>query len=295
MKQAVGLIGVGNMGRIILRQLVDAEYPVVAYDPSPASQKTIKESAAELVNSPRDVGLRAQLTILSLPAPKNIHDVLWGDKGLFETLRQGAIVIDTSTVDPQITKKAYEACLSRNGGYLDAPVLGRPASFGKWVLPVGGDEVLLKTVEPVLRTFAAKIVHVGTSGSGHTLKLLNQLMFSAINAITAEMFAIADKMGMPRKKIFDVIASSGAATVSGLFMECGKKIVDNDFTPIFPIDLLCKDAGLGIEMADFAGAPPVISSTIQYYNRIAQTQGIGDLDTSALIQVFNRLYSREQG
>ena len=145
---------------------------------------------------------------------------------------------------------------------------------------------------PLLQTFAARVVHVGASGSGDAYKLLNQLMFSAINGITAEVFAVADKVGISRQKFYEVISSSGAATVSGLFLECGRKIVEDNYQPIFSVDLLCKDAGLGVDMANGAGAPPIISTTIQMCNRLAQAQGMGSLDTSAMARVFGGLYAR---
>ncbi len=281
------------MGHLILERVVQAGYRVAAVDPSPAAQAAAEEAGAEVLSCPREAGERARRIIMSLPTPQHVQAVLSGSDGLLVSLTEDHIVVDTSTVDPGTTRGASDLCRETGARYLDAPVLGRPASLGKWVLPAGGDESALESVRPLLETFAARVVYVGESGSGHALKLLNQLMFSAINGVTAEVFAIADRLGISRRIFFEVISSSGAATVSGLFMECGRKIVENDFQPVFSVDLLCKDAGLGVDMATFAGAPPVISSAVQLCNRLAQAQGIGGLDTSALLHMFSSLY-REQ-
>jgi len=292
MKQKVAFIGVGTMGRIMLERAMGAGYSAVVVDPSPAATDAAGQAGAEGVRSPREAAERAKWIVMSLPAPRQVQEVLHGEDGLLQSLSDGHIVVDTSTVDPSTSEKAAEACRFRGAFYLDAPVLGRPASVGKWVLPVGGDGQALDRITPLLETFAARVVHVGASGSGHAFKLLNQLMFSAINGITAEVFAVADKVGISRQKFYEVISSSGAATVSGLFLECGRKIVEGDYQPVFSVDLLCKDAGLGLDMATGAGAPPIISTAVQMCNRLAQAQGMGSLDTSALARVFGGLYAR---
>ena len=139
-------------------------------------------------------------------------------------------------------------------GYLDCPVLGRPQGCGKWTLPTGGDERHLEVARPILQHLAARILPVGPSGHGNVVKLLNNLMFGAINAITAEVFALSRKLGMEPKVLFGTIAESGAATVSNLFRELGPKILADDFSPLFSIDNLHKDMRLGIEMARKVGA-----------------------------------------
>jgi 3-hydroxyisobutyrate dehydrogenase-like beta-hydroxyacid dehydrogenase len=115
------------------------------------------------------------------------------------------------------------------------------------------------------------------------------MMFSAINAMTAEMMAISCKAGLPPEVLFETIAGSQAATVSGLFKEVGAKIVARDFTPVFPVDLLCKDNGLAIEMARACDAPPVLADAVQVLNELASARGLGVEDSSALVKVYEAL------
>ena len=201
----------------------------------------------------------------------------------------GQIIIDMSTVDPDTTQRMGAAAKSVGVDYLDAPILGRPSAVGNWVLPVGGEAEVLERTRPVLEKLGREIIHVGPLGAGNTLKLLNALMFSSINAMTAEMMAISQKAGLDPKILFDTISASEAATVSGLFKEVGSKIVARDFSPTFAIDLLCKDNGLAISMAQGFGAPPILANTIQVVNNLARAQGFGGEDTSALVKVYEQM------
>jgi 3-hydroxyisobutyrate dehydrogenase-like beta-hydroxyacid dehydrogenase len=161
------------------------------------------------------------------------------------------------------------------------------------MLPTGGNPEALEKAKPVLLTFAANAIPVGDHGAGNALKLLNQLMFSCINAISSEVMAICDHVGIDKQVFYDTVAGSSAATVSGLFKEVGKSIVTDGFeTPTFTVDLLIKDAKLGLQMAKDADAPSVIAGTVQMYNEIAHGEGLGAQDTSALYKVFSQHYEK---
>jgi len=146
-------------------------------------------------------------------------------------------------------------------------------------------------VEPVLLTFASKVIPVGEKGSGNALKLLNQMMYSTINAITSEVMAIADKVGVKKEQFYATVAGSSAATVSGLFREVGKNIIEHDYDhPAFTVDLLIKDTSLALKMARDANAPSFIAGYVQIYNELASAQGFGNKDVSALYEIYNRHY-----
>lgn len=282
----VGLIGVGTMGRIVAAALRRAGHPVLAYDPDPEAQRQAREAGARVVTTTGDLGIGAEVVLLSVPRPQDVRMVV---VELLARPVQGLIIVDTSTVDPATTREMAAAAQRRGVGYLDAPILGRPASAGQWTVVVGGEAAVLERARPVLETFAARVVHIGPSGSGHTLKLLNQMMFATINAVTAEVLAIAAKLGLPPALFVDVIATSGAATASGLFREIGTKIARRDFAPVFPVDLLCKDTELALEMAREGGAPAVVTGLVQTLNQLARSRGAGSLDTAALVQVYEAL------
>jgi len=293
--EVVGLIGAGTMGRCMLLKLVEAGYVPVVYDPVAAAQNFARENGAEVEADPAGVAAVADIILMSLPGPRVIDNVIFGEAGLANTLKAGQVIVDTSTVDPDTSKQIAKKLTGLGVAYLDAPILGRPSAVGRWVMPVGGEAGPFEYCKPVLLSFAAKAVSVGQTGAGNAIKLLNQLMFSSINAITSEVMAIAPKVGIEPKLFFETVSTSGAATVSGLFCEVAKKIVEDDYSnPVFTIDLLCKDANLALKMAKASGAPSFMAGMAQLYNDVAQGSGIGKEDTSALHKVFQRLYNNEK-
>jgi 3-hydroxyisobutyrate dehydrogenase-like beta-hydroxyacid dehydrogenase len=293
-KETLGLVGVGTMGILVVQSLTEAGYPFYASDPVPAAQEAARALGAEVVETPAAVAAASDIILLLLPGPPQIKTVVSGPNGVIAGASPGSTIIDMSTVDPSTTRRMASEAAKHGIDYLDVPILGRPSAHGNWVLPAGGDPDVLARCRPILEHLGREVIHVGPLGAGNTLKLLNAMMFSAINAMTAEMMAISQKAGMAPEVLFNTISSSEAATVSGLFKEVGSKIVARDFDAIFPIDLLCKDNGLAVAMARDYGAPPVLGGVIQTINELGKSQGLGSEDTSALVKVYESMLAVEE-
>lgn len=292
----IGVIGVGTMGSRMVGALVGAGHEVLARDIAAAAEARARELGARALPSPSALAREApDAVLLSLPLPSDVAEVVAGTDGILATARPGGIIVDLSTVDPSSTRRMAELARSRGLGYIDAPVLGRPQNCGKWTLPVGGDEASLAKVSPALSVLAQRLVPVGPSGAGNVVKLLNNLMFGAINAVTAEVMAVCDRTGVEPRVFFEAVSSSGAATVSNLFLELGAKMLQRDYSPLFTIDLLRKDNRLGLEMAAAVGTPLVLSRTTQMLNELAAASGLGTEDTSALVKVYEHLYETKAG
>ncbi|MCP5099214.1 MAG: NAD(P)-dependent oxidoreductase [Chloroflexi bacterium] len=285
----IGIVGIGTMGFLAAELLVKAGESVVVSDVNTAVLQKAEAIGAEPASSPQHLASQCDIIILILPGPPQIEGVVLGENGLLAGAKPGQIIIDMSTSDPKTTHKMATAVANHNISYIDAPILGRPSAVGRWVLPVGGEFEVVERIRPLLNKLGKEVLHVGALGAGHTLKLLNALMFSAINAITAEMMAIAQKSSIDPAVLYKTIAGSDAATVSGLFKETGRKMIERDFDPTFPIDLLCKDNGLAVQMAKDLDAPPIIANAIQTMNELAQAKGLGKEDTSALVKVYEDL------
>lgn len=289
----VGLVGVGTMGALVAQTLLEEDQRVIVFDVAREALERAQELGAEIVETPRQVAEQTDIVLLVLPGPPQVEGVVIGEDSLVQGARPKQVIIDMSTVDPITTRRMGDRAAEVNVDYLDAPILGRPSAHGRWVLPVGGKVEVVERCRPVLELLGREVIHVGSLGSGNTLKLLNALMFSAINAMTAEMMAISVKAGLSPKVLFETIAASEAATVSGLFKEVGSKIARRDFDPVFPVDLLCKDNGLAIEMAEAHGAPPILANAIQVMNNLARARGLGAEDTSAVVKVYEALLDRD--
>lgn len=289
----VGLIGVGTMGKCMVECMSTNGFQVAAYDIVSSALQYAEQKGAIVVDSPMEIAKRANLVIMSLPAAKQVFDVVEGEKGLLEALTSEHVIVDTSTVSPETSKRAAQIVAAKGSEYIDAPILGRPSAAGNWMLPAGGSEKAIESVKPVLNTFAKQVVRVGDVGAGNAFKLLNQLMFSVINAVSAEVMALTEVVGIDKKTFYDVVANSGAATVSGLFKETGRKIVSEDFdNPTFTVELLCKDAALAIQMAKNCGITPLIAGFVQILNENTKGKGFAKKDTSAIVKVFSEHYSK---
>lgn len=279
----VALLGAGVMGSLAAARMLERGHTVCVFDPFPAAQERAKKAGATIGETPAKAAVGVNIVIMFLPGPVQIKACIAGEDGLLSTLAAGSIIIDHSTVDPETTKAMAALAEEKGIGYLDAPVLGRPIAVGNWALPIGGNAAHLEGCREVLECYAANIIPVGASGQGHAIKLLNQMMFGAINAMTAEMMAIADKLGVEPKLLYDTITSSGAGTVSNLFGELGKRISDDNYEdPAFSVNLLIKDVALAVDMAKAGNAPPVLGRTINYLNELARAQGLGNKDTSVM-------------
>jgi 3-hydroxyisobutyrate dehydrogenase-like beta-hydroxyacid dehydrogenase len=288
-KSQVGMIGFGIMGAAIARRLIEHGHEVVVVDTRPAALDAAKGIGCHVAATPAEAARAASTVLLSLPTPEHVTAVVrTGGAPLLDGAVAGSVIVDTSTVDPATSQQNAKAAAERGVGYLDSPVLGRPSRAGQWTLPTGGDADDIAKVRPVLAAFANRIVHVGPSGSGNTVKLLNNLMFGAINGATVEMFALAERLGVEAGLLFNAIADSGAGTVSNLFKELGPKIVEREFSPAFTIDNMEKDVRLGLELAEEAGMTLPLSEAGQRLTRLAQVAGLGAEDSAAVVKVLER-------
>jgi len=289
----VGIIGVGVMGLVAGRKFLESGWHVVSCDAAPWAQERARQAGMEVADTPADVARQCHVVLMFLPGPSQVMECVTGPTGLLQTAPPEGVIVDLSTVDPGTTCRMAALARDRSVGYVDAPVLGRPRSVGKWALPVGGRAEDLERCRPILSLVAARIIHIGESGSGNKIKLLNQMMFSAINAMTAEMMVVAEKVGVPPKLLYETITSSQAGTVSNLFIELGKTIINEKYDdPTFSVDLLCKDVRLAIDMAKAHGAPPLFLGLTQFMNETAQAQGLGAKDTAVMWKACRSFWDR---
>jgi 3-hydroxyisobutyrate dehydrogenase-like beta-hydroxyacid dehydrogenase len=281
--ETIGIIGTGVMGLTVVEKIIAAGHNLTAFDVFADAAKRAGNLGAQVAQTPKDVAKKSDIILLFLPGPAEVADCVTSADGLLNAMQPGTAIVDLSTSDPDNSKKMADLADQKGVDFLDAPVLGRPVTVGQWALPVGGSQEAIERCKPVFKIFAAHIFHAGPVGAGHKIKLLNQLMFGAINAMTAEMMAIAEKIGIEPRRLFEIITASQAGTVSNLFIELGKRVADGNYEdPIFTVDLLVKDIKLAVQMAKENNAPPLLARTIEYINEVSQVQGMGNKDTSIM-------------
>jgi len=230
----IGLIGYGVMGKAIAKKLMNSNYQVFVYDKNESELTIAKKKGCFTCSSPQDVSLKTKIILLSLPNPEIVLDVVGNENhGILNSASPGTIIVDTSTVDPETSKKNYSKSSLKKVEYTDSPILGRPEFVGNWTLVIGRNSIINNNLKNVLLTFASKIVDAGAIGNGNILKILNNLMFGAINSITCEVLSLCKDQSVDLNLFFDTVSKSGAATTSKLFLELGPKIINNDFSTIF--------------------------------------------------------------
>ena len=288
----IGIIGTGVMGLTVAEKIIAAGHNLTVYDVFADAARRAGDLGANVAQTPKEVAQKSDIILLFLPGPVQVADCVTSADGLLTAMQAGTSIVDMSTSDPDVS--AQMAILAEKKGvyFLDAPVLGRPATVGQWALPVGGNQEAIERCKPVFKIFAAHIFHAGPAGAGHKIKLLNQLMFGAINAMTAEMMAIAERIGIEPGRLYEIITASQAGTVSNLFKELGQRVADENYEdPTFTVDLLVKDIKLAVQMAKENNAPPLLARTIEYINEVSQVQGMGNKDTSIMWTSYRGIWT----
>ncbi len=290
--ETIGIMGSGVMGLTVARRILEAGYTLVVHDKIAGAMEKAEKIGAVCADSPQAAASMADIILMLLPGPVEVEECVSGDRGLLSGARPEMVIVDMSTIDPVTTRRMARLAEQRDVSYLDAPVLGRPATVGMWALPVGGSATAIERCRPIFHCFAKNVIHIGDSGSGHKVKLLNQLMFGAINAMTAEMMAIASRVGVSPAVLYDTLTASQAGTISNLFKELGRRVAVEDYAdPTFTVDLLIKDVKLAVQMACDHDAPPILGRTIDWINEVSRAQGHGKEDTSVMWRTFLRIWS----
>lgn len=285
MSADLSILGLGTMGGRVAARAVGAGINVVGYDPMPAARERAAAAGVAIAESAEECVSSTPVVIVSVPNPEHVTELA---RGALQQCVVGTTVVDLSTIDPTTAREAATSLIPRDVTYVDAPVLGRPDKVGNWTLVVGGDETSIEDVTPMLlRVAAAKVVRVGDTGAGSVVKLLNNLMFGAINAVTAEAIALCRDNDVDPTVFVDTVADSGAATVSNLFRELAPRIVSGDDDPLFALDLLTKDNRLAAELAKASGSRAPIAEAVSALNAEVMQLGFGKRDSGAVYRAYD--------
>jgi len=278
MPEKVGFIGLGIMGIPMARNLLKAGFEVIAYNRTAARAEALAGEGARRANSPKEVAQECPVVITIVSDTPDAVEVVLGKNGIIEGARPGSVVIDMSTISPQATRTIAARLQEKMAHLLDAPVSGgeQGAIAGTLSIMVGGEAKVFERCRPILETMGKSIVHVGSSGMGQTVKLMNQILVVGIlNAVIEAL-------------VFGQNVKDGAAG-SWQLENLGPRILDRDFRPGFMIDLVQKDLNLILEAADAMKMPLPVTSFIHQMYYVLQCSGEGTSGTQALVKVMERL------
>jgi 3-hydroxyisobutyrate dehydrogenase len=284
----IGFIGLGNMGAPMAANLVAAGHDVTGFDVAGVTVPGVT-LAATAVAAVRG----ADVVITMLPNGAILRAVA---TDVIPAMAPGAVLADCSTVDVDSARAVAEMAMAAGCGALDAPVSGGVggATAGSLTFMVGGSDAAFATVRPLFDVMGQKAVHCGASGAGQAAKICNNMILGVTMIATCEAFALADKLGLNRQKMFDVVStSSGYSWTMNAYCPAPgvgpKSPADNDYKPGFAAELMLKDLGLSQQAAAAVDADtPMGQAALDLYRRFVEDEGGRGMDFSAMLPRFEK-------
>jgi 2-hydroxy-3-oxopropionate reductase len=284
----VGFIGLGIMGMPMALNLLKTGYHLTVYNRTAASAAPLVEAGATLATSPRSVAEASEVVITMVTDADAVRDVVLGKDGVIDGAHEGMVLIDMSTISPEVTREIASSLAQRGARMLDAPVSGgdKGAIAGTLTIMVGGPTSAFEECLPILGAMGKKIVHMGGTGTGQLTKLANQILVAGNMVGLCECLLFAERAGLDVAKLIESL-SMGAAS-SWVLVNLGPKVMTRDFAPGFKVKLLQKDLGYAASTAEEIGAAVPATMLVRELYRLLEDEHLYDAGTQALIRALER-------
>ena len=295
MADAVGFIGLGNMGRPMALNLVKNGFALVVHDVDPAKVDVLRERGAKVAGSAEQVAAATGRSIVMVETTAQAEAVIAGEHGIIRSAKPGHVVISMSTIDPFAARRLGDTLAARNVAMLDAPVSGGTvrAASGELSIIVGGPDDTFEACRDVFKAMGANIFHVGALGQGLAMKLVNNMLGQVARVAIAEALIMGVKAGLDPQTIYDVVRVSTGT--SHAFETGVPKILARDFTPGGTIDITYKDQELETAFAKQLGVPLLLANVTQQLYQMARAAGQNKEDGLSVIKVLERLAGVQVG
>lgn len=289
MQQKIGVIGLGNMGGAVAARLIERGESLVVYDIDEDAVERLVQKGVEAATSPREVAKNVDIILTILPNGPHVEAAGDGMYGIFSGLRRDLIWLEMSTIDPEVTLRLAERAAVHDAILMDVAIgkLPHHALVGELLLMAGGDRDDLQKVEPLL-AHLGEMIHCGPVGSGITMKLVNNQLAGVTFAATCESLLLGRKAGLSFEVMQQVLTRTAAANAH-LEGSMAQKVIPRDFKPGFRFDLMVKDAGLALDVAQRLESPQMLSALVQQLRSSGLNHGLAEQDTSAFVQVFEEM------
>ena len=285
----LGFVGLGIMGRPMMKNLLKAGHSVVAYTRTASVLDPCVAEGAERGASNSDVGARADVIFTMLPDGPEVEEVVLRDGGILEGAKKGAIIVDMSSINPLVSQKIGEACAAMGVEFLDAPVSGgEPKAIdGTLAIMVGGSEAAYGRVEPLLKCMGSSVTLTGPVGAGNTTKLANQIMVACNIAAMGEALTLATRCGLNPEVVVNAVKSGLAG--SAVLNAKAPMLIDRNFKPGFRIRLHQKDLRNALQTAEATNVALPLTAAVQQMISALMANDKGELDHSAIATVVEGL------
>jgi 2-hydroxy-3-oxopropionate reductase len=289
----VAFIGLGIMGAPMAGHLVQAGFDVVGFNRSPGPVAALVEGGGRGAQSIAEAVKDADMVAVMVPDSPDVQAVLAGEGGVFDNARPGTLVIDFSSIRPDITGELAGQARERGLRILDAPVSGGQAGAVAATLSimVGGEDADFEAARPVLDAVGRTVVHVGPSGAGQTVKAANQLIVAGNIQLLAEAVVFLEAYGVDMAAALTVLG--GGLAGSKVLDQKGENMLSRSFQPGFRVELHHKDLGIVTAAAREAGVVIPLGALVAQLMAAEKAAGDGGLDHSALLRGVLRMSGRQ--
>ena len=277
------------MGSLMAGRLLDAGVDVAVFDVRRQAADALVQRGARWADSAESAAAGAEMVWTSLPGPAQVESVLLGDENaVLSAMPRGAVLVDTTTNDPDVARQVAESCGQRGLSMLDAPVSGRPPTM---TMMVGGDRTVYENALPALQAVAAQIFYVGPAGAGCVAKLATQYM-GYTNLIAAmEGMLIARLGGVDPAVLAEIVPVSAGA--SRAFNAIPNSVLNRSFEAGGTLDIVAKDVALACALAERLNAPHDTGTQADALYRQAQEAGWGSEGYPVVARILERLAGAE--
>ena len=289
MNERIGFVGLGIMGRGMVRNLLKNGFSVRVWNRTVTRSEELAADGAVIGSSPADVAAHSDVIITCVSDTPDVQAVILGANGILHGAAAGSLVIDMSTISPQATLEMAAQLNAKGVQMLDAPISGgsEGAARGTLSIMIGGDAADVERAMPVFQAMGKTITHVGVQGAGQTVKLVNQILVVGNCLAMCEALLFAQAGGVDLEKC--LAAVSGGAAGSWMLANRGPQIMRRDWRPGFTINLQQKDVRLIMKEADDLGVPVLATGLIFNLYRTLQEKGLGEEGNHALVKALENL------
>ncbi|HET9828067.1 MAG TPA: 2-hydroxy-3-oxopropionate reductase [Nocardioidaceae bacterium] len=288
----IAFIGLGIMGSPMAVHLAQAGNDVVGYNRSPDKTGPLVDAGGRAAGSVAEAVTDADVVAVMVPDSPDVEEVLAGEGGVFDNARPGTLVVDFSSIRPDVTVALARTAHEKGLALLDAPVSGGEAGAKNAALSimVGGASSDFERARPILDAVGKTVVHVGPSGSGQTVKAANQLIVAANIEVLAEALVFLEAYGVDTDAALEVLG--GGLAGSKVLDQKKDNMLKRSFEPGFRVELHHKDLGIVTSAAREAGVVVPLGAVVAQLMASSRAVGDGALDHSALLRGVERLSGR---
>ncbi len=289
MAERIGFVGLGIMGRGMVRNLLKNGFSVRVWNRTVSRSEELAKDGAVIGSSPQDVAANSDIIITCVSDTPDVEAVILGENGIIHGAKSGSLVIDMSTISPQATIEIAKQLNAKGVQMLDAPISGgsEGAAKGTLSIMIGGADADVERAMPAFQAMGKTITHVGAQGAGQTVKLVNQILVVGNCLAMCEAMVFAQAGGVDLEKCLNAV--TGGAAGSWMLANRGPQIMNRDWRPGFTINLQQKDVRLILKEADDLGVPVMATGLIFNLYRTLQQMGLGEEGNHALVKALENL------